>query len=187
MGIILNETKTIQTKNQPSMIDSVNKRNGHFGWNVQSIQITHVKDSHLEFQERTWDVEIRSVTETTEYATITYTRDRALPRLAELRDMESKYEALENEYRIQSNKWDENKVELRALILVLIGVLTTGTQGVLGTISTLCLIAGIALTALVNVLRAPRRKAAGEAMKEARQKMVVIEEACENLLAEIMQ
>ena len=89
----LKETRVIQVPNSPAYIDAVSERAGLFFWNVQSVQITHSQDSHLENWGYlgTW-----SVTETTNYATITLEREKTLPGYSRIVELEARYEALEN-------------------------------------------------------------------------------------------
>ena len=184
MSVTFNETKTIQTANRPDMIDLTNRRNGYFGWNVQNVQITHVKDSHLEFQQNIWDVTVRSVTETTEYATITYTRDRSLPRLQELRALEEKYEGLEREMEKQLEKrYVKNRWSFHALLLWI-------PSAILSWWSTLATnifaYGGIGLFVIMNVVRMRNRKAADAEMEKIRPKMRAVEKECEAILVDMM-
>ena len=89
------ETKTIQTVNDPSAIDQANAFYQQFFWNVQSVQITHVKDSHQEYFDWGSSVEVKTVTETTQYATITYNRDKLIPHYDDIVRLEKAYAVAE--------------------------------------------------------------------------------------------
>lgn len=95
------ETKTIQTRNDTSLIDQMNKREELFFWNVQSVQVTHVQDSHTEFRDKAFmnAIEVSTVTETTQYATITYERDKMIPLYDEVVELEKEYCAIEDTIR----------------------------------------------------------------------------------------
>ncbi|MBE6550718.1 MAG: zinc ribbon domain-containing protein [Ruminococcaceae bacterium] len=63
-----------------------------FGWELRSSQTVDNKDTHLENRFGT----IYSVTESTNYVKLTFRRNKALPRINELRELEDEYQSYES-------------------------------------------------------------------------------------------
>lgn len=91
------ETKVIQVANAPSEINAVNASQALWGWSVMSVQITDRKtvydgDTTGYVDELGLHATTQRITETANYATITYSRDLDAPNTAELRRLEKEYE-----------------------------------------------------------------------------------------------
>lgn len=85
------ETMVRQTRNDPEAIAADNHAQARFFWGVKNVQITHFKDSHNEFTDYGSAIEVKTITETTQYATITYERDTRMPYYEEVKDLERRY------------------------------------------------------------------------------------------------
>jgi hypothetical protein len=90
------ETKVIQVANSPSEINAVNASQALWGWSVMSVQITDRKtvydgDTTGYVDELGLHATTQRITETVNYATITYSRDLDAPNTAELRRLEKEY------------------------------------------------------------------------------------------------
>ena len=85
------ETKTIQVRNDPEEIDRVTRKYGLFFWSVQGTQITDTKNTTYSVVGDT----IFRETEHTNYATITLTRDKLMPRYEEVTELEKLLEQKE--------------------------------------------------------------------------------------------
>lgn len=91
------ETKVLQIANSPSEINAVNASQALWGWSVLSVQITDRKtvydgDTTGYVNELGLHATTQRITETANYATITYSRDLDAPNTAELRRLEKEYE-----------------------------------------------------------------------------------------------
>lgn len=91
------ETKVIQVANSPSEINAVNASQALWGWSVLSVQITDRKtvydgDTTGYVNELGLHATTQRITETANYATITYSRDLDAPNVEELRRLEREYE-----------------------------------------------------------------------------------------------
>lgn len=90
------ETKVIQVANTPSVINDANASHALWGWSVQSVQITDRKtvydgDTTGYVDELGVHATTQRITETVNYATITYVRDLDDPNTPELRRLEQEY------------------------------------------------------------------------------------------------
>lgn len=92
------ETKVIQVRNNPQVINEVNNEAALWGWSVLNIQITEqkiVKEGDSHGRESTWGdkyiITTEVVTEHINYATITYQRDLDDPTTKKLADLERDY------------------------------------------------------------------------------------------------
>lgn len=90
------ETKVIQVANSPREINAANASNALWGWSVMSVQITDRKtvydgDTTGYVDELGVHATTQRITETVNYATITYVRDLDAPNAAELRRLENEY------------------------------------------------------------------------------------------------
>lgn len=93
----IKETVTIQTVNVPTTINQIHERYALFFWNALNVQVTHVRDSHLEFKDVGDAVQVSSVTTNIEYATVTYERDKLMPYYDEVVIAEKELDACEEE------------------------------------------------------------------------------------------
>lgn len=86
------ETKIIQVKNDPNIINAVNEEWGRWGWSVLNIQITHTQNTK-EYQDWTQygSNEVTVETTTINYATITYQRDKSMPNYDRIAALEKEY------------------------------------------------------------------------------------------------
>lgn len=98
----LKETITIQTVNNPKVINELHERYAVFFWNVLHVQITHDMDSHLEFRDAGFgNIEIRNAKSNVEFATITYERDKLIPYYDAIKATEAKYDKMERILRME--------------------------------------------------------------------------------------
>ncbi len=91
------ETKVVQVANSPSEINAINASQALWGWSVMSVQITDRKtvydgDTTGYVDELGVHTTTQRITETANYATITYTRDLDAPNAKELSRLETEYE-----------------------------------------------------------------------------------------------
>ena len=91
------ETKVMQVANSPSEINAINASQALWGWSVLSVQITDRKtvydgDTTGYVDELGLHATTQRITETANYATITYVRDPDDPNTPELRRLEQEYE-----------------------------------------------------------------------------------------------
>ena len=100
------ETKTIQVRNDPEVIDSVNKRNGIFFWSVQGDTVFQ----HIEH---------------TNYATITYVRDKTMPRYDEIVSIETQLESKEA-LKAEANSIPKNSGVLFFIIGIVVATFGLG-------------------------------------------------------------
>ncbi len=68
-----------------------------FGWSLLSSQEVHLKDSHLENKLGLFGENLVSVTETTHYVKLAFSRDLDLANLDKLRELERQYYGLQPE------------------------------------------------------------------------------------------
>ncbi len=93
------ETKVIQVKNDPELINRINDANAKFLWSVLSTQITNSQNTKISQDWKQYGTDEYTVTETTiDYATITYQRDKDDPRYDEISRLEEAYHSTINEY-----------------------------------------------------------------------------------------
>lgn len=121
------ETKTVQVRNDPEVIDRVNARNSIFFWAVQSTQITDTKNTSFS---RVGDTLYQEV-EHTNYATITYTRDKTMPRYEEVTAIEKQLEQKEM-WRAEANDVSLHghiKFRIIACISAVIAIVNFGAKG----------------------------------------------------------
>lgn len=86
------ETKIIQVKNDPEIINEFNETWGHFGWSTLSVQITHSQNTKTYTEPLNYGTGIDTVETTTiNYATITYQRDKAMAGYSRLTELEKEY------------------------------------------------------------------------------------------------
>ncbi len=78
------ETKVVQVRNEPEILNFTNEEYGHFGWSVQNVQVTQT-------QERRQISSDYVETTTYNYATITYQRDRHMNNYAQITELEKEY------------------------------------------------------------------------------------------------
>ncbi len=97
------ETKVIQVKNDPKVINDVNSEAAIWGWSVLNLQVTDqkiVKEGDSHGHESFWGdkyvTTTEVITEHINYATITYRRDLDDPKTKKLADLESDYNHREN-------------------------------------------------------------------------------------------
>ena len=120
------ESKTVQVQNSPSAIDDANRRYGLFFWAVQSTQITDTKNTSFTDLGDT----ILQKVEHTNYATITYTRDKTMPRYDEITAIEKE---LEDKEECRASELDIPMLKpaifaVIGVIVVLIGILAFSYQ-----------------------------------------------------------
>lgn len=120
------ETKIIQVKNDPAIINDFNETWGHFGWSTLSVQITHSQNTRTYTDPLNYGTGIDTVETTTiNYATITYQRDKSMEgyrRLVELeQDFFSSLDAL-NEVRRIDEALSHEKSFLQAILTLYIPV-----------------------------------------------------------------
>ncbi len=68
-----------------------------FGWSLLSTQAVHVKDSPLENKVGLFGDSLVSVTESTRYVKLAFSRDLDLPNIDKLRELEKQYYALQGQ------------------------------------------------------------------------------------------
>ncbi|MBQ2948703.1 MAG: hypothetical protein IJD94_07005 [Clostridia bacterium] len=118
MGMM--ETKIIQVKNDPQVINEVNEAWGRWGWSVLNIQVTHSQNTR-EYQDWTQYGSNQVTVETTtiNYATITYQRDKGMPNYARLVQLEHEYDQVEariwSQFAEKSKALSEEEKELPAV------------------------------------------------------------------------
>lgn len=100
MGVI--ETKIIQVKNDPQIINAANEAWGRWGWSVLNIQVTHTQNTR-EYQN--WaqygSNEVTVETTTINYATITYQRDKGIAGYNRLLELEQEYDQVDQRISAQ--------------------------------------------------------------------------------------
>lgn len=117
------ETMVRQTQNDPCAIEADNREQARFFWGVKNVQITHFKDSHNEFTDWGDVIEVKTVTETTQYATITYERDTRIPHYAEVVAVEERYRAAKS--RVHS--LEEQRYDLKGKAIDKDNLISAGT------------------------------------------------------------
>lgn len=95
------ETKFVQVKNDPNVINAINNLAAIWGWTVQNVQVTDNKVTY-EGNSSGWvneygaHITTEVITEHTNYASITYQRDMDHPNYARLRALEEDYNTSDN-------------------------------------------------------------------------------------------
>lgn len=95
--IVQQRTSFMETRSmdiEPYMEEDIIKIMEDFGWQVQNSQRVYSKDSHNEVRDYGTLIGIKTVTETTDFIKITFSRDRAMPHYSELKKLNDEYEAL---------------------------------------------------------------------------------------------
>ncbi len=89
------ESKTMQVHpmEEQAAIETMQR----FGWSLLSSQEVHVKDSHLENKLGLFGESLVSVTETTHYVKLVFSRDLDMPNIDKLRELERQYHGLQPE------------------------------------------------------------------------------------------
>ena len=90
------ETRIVQVKNDPAVINRSNEAWGQWGWSVLSIQVTHSQNTKT-YQDglQYGSSEVTVETTTINYATITYQRDKAMPNYIQIAQLQNEYETVE--------------------------------------------------------------------------------------------
>lgn len=154
------ETVTIQTVNEPTKINQLHERYSLFFWNVLNVQVTHVRDSHLEFKDFGETVQVKSVTTNIEYATITYERDKLMPHYDEIVRAEKELDEYETALSEKRKRLNAINTRLRwwlwGVALGIGGWLESVLPVVVGSILGILLIAGVVVYTFKSKKKAER-------------------------------
>lgn len=90
------ETRIVQVKNEPAVINRTNEAWSKWGWSVLSVQVTHSQNTKT-YQDG-WQYgssEMTVETTTINYATITYQRDKEMRNYTQIATLQNEYETVE--------------------------------------------------------------------------------------------
>lgn len=186
----ITETKIIQVKNSPEIINNANNEWGQFGWSVLNIQITHSQDTKTYTKGLMDYIYGDKTVETTtiNYATITYQRDKTIPNYRKIIELEKEYIDIVDKL-ITCYDIDNSKVKgLRLWEYIVAGYILACA---IMTLKNSVLIAAIffAITALFFVpkyIKAKKRTTAHKELKDdARKDIPVFEKRCEEIKDEV--
>lgn len=111
------ETKFVQVKNDPNVINAINNLAAIWGWTVQNVQVTDNKVTY-EGNSTGWvneygaHITTEVITEHTNYASITYQRDMDHPNYARLRALEEDYNTSDNrDFLSKEEKAEMSQIE----------------------------------------------------------------------------
>lgn len=92
------ETKIVQVKNDPGIINYTNEEWSRWGWSVLSVQVTHSQNTKTYTDGLSDEVNNRYTVETTtiNYATITYQRDKEMPNYGKIARLEQEEASVES-------------------------------------------------------------------------------------------
>lgn len=149
MGMM--ETKIIQVKNDPQVINEVNEAWGRWGWSVLNIQVTHSQNTR-EYQD--WSQygsnQVTVETTTINYATITYQRDKSMPGYHRICELEQEYNTAE--HRVQASL-SERRNDLENAKQALPHIHTMGVYGVIIMVVSAITLLSLAKQMLFNGVR----------------------------------